>query len=176
MLLKISGIVLTVVLAITVLLLSTIREPQSAALHARQGVMDLSDWNPEQEERIKLDGEWEFYWNQLLPVESATPNQVGPTKAHDIYAKVPGSWNRLKIDGERLPTHGFATYRLVLRNVPALGTLAIKKMNIRFASEIYINGNKLLEDGHAMEKSAGYRPGNSPRLAFSLIMAVTLKF
>lgn len=49
-------------------------------------------------------------------------------------------------------------------------------MNIRFASEIYINGNKLLEDGHAVAKSAGYRPGNSPRLAFSPIMAVTLRF
>lgn len=39
-------------------------------------------------------------------------------------------------------------------------------MNIRFASEIYINGNKLLEDGHAVEKSAGYRPGNSPQIGF----------
>lgn len=127
MLLKISGVVLTVVVAVTVLLLSTIREPQSAALLARQGVMDLSGWNPEQDERIKLDGEWEFYWNKLLPVESATPNQVGPTIAPDTYAKVPGSWNRIKMDGERLPTHGFATYRLVLRNVPVEGTLAIKK-------------------------------------------------
>lgn len=127
MLLKISGIVLTVVLAITVLLLSTIREPQSAALHARQGVLDLSVWNPEQDERIKLDGEWEFYWEQLLPDESVTSHQAGPTKAPDTYATVPGSWNRLKVDGERLPTHGFATYRLVLRNAPVEGTLAIKK-------------------------------------------------
>ncbi|MEK4362236.1 ATP-binding protein [Paenibacillus sp. FSL M8-0212] len=166
MLLKISGVVLTVVLAITVLLLSTIREPQSAALHARQGVLDLSAWNPEQDERIKLDGEWEFYWERLLPDESATSNQAGPAKAPDTYATVPGSWNRLKVDGERLPTHGFATYRLVLRNAPVEGTLAIKKMNIRFASEIYINGNKLLEDGHAVAKSAGYRPGNSPQIGF----------
>ena len=100
MLLKISGVVLTVLLAITVLLLSTIREPQSAALHARQGVLDLSAWDPEQDERIKLDGEWEFYWERLLPDESATSNQAGPTKAPDTYATVPGSWNRLKVDGD----------------------------------------------------------------------------
>lgn len=166
MLLKISGVVLTVVLAISVLLLSTVREPQSSVLHAHQGVLDLSAWDPEQNERIKLDGEWEFYWNQLLPANSA--NQVGQTKGSppDAYADVPGSWNRLELNGKRPPAHGFATYRLLLQNAPVQGTMAIKKMNIRFASEIFVNGEKLLEDGHAADKFAGYQPGNSPQIGF----------
>lgn len=164
MLLKISGVVLTAVLAISVLLLSTIKEPQSAAFDARQGVLDLSAWNPEKDQRIKLDGEWEFYWNRLLPAESV--NLTGQTREPDAYADIPGSWNGLEVDGKSLPANGFATYRLVLQNVPVEGTLAIKKKNIRFASEIYINGSKLLEDGHAASKLAGYQPGNSPQIGF----------
>nr|WP_154960329.1 ATP-binding protein [Paenibacillus xylanexedens] len=168
MLLRISGVVLTVILAVTLLVLSTAREPQAAALHARQGILDLSTWNPKLENRIRLDGEWEFYWKKLLPASAhiADQEQQGSPASPDAYAEVPGTWGPIQIGGKRLPPYGFATYRLVLRNTPVEGTLAIKKSNIRFASEIYVNGTKLVEDGQAVEKNAGYQAGNSPQIAF----------
>ena len=147
MLLRISGVVLTVILAVMLLILSTAREPQTAALHARQGILDLSTWNPKLENRIRLDGEWEFYWKKLLPA-----SQQGTLGTPDAYAEVPGTWGPIQLGDKRLPSYGFATYRLVLRNTPIEGTLAIKKSNIRFASEIYVNGTKLMEDGQAVEK------------------------
>lgn len=61
MLLRITGVILTVFIAVVLLVVSTAREPQAASLHARQGILDLSTWNPKQEGRIRLDGEWEFY-------------------------------------------------------------------------------------------------------------------
>ncbi|MBU5354650.1 response regulator [Paenibacillus barcinonensis] len=168
MLIRISGVVLTVLIAVMLLVLSTAREPQATALHARQGILDLSTWNPKLEDRIRLDGEWEFYWKQLLPA----PDQIADGKQQealaspDDYAEVPGTWGQLQVDGKHLPSHGYATYRLVLRNTPVEGTLAIKKSNIRFASEIYVNGAKLMQDGQAMEKTAGYKAGNSPQIGF----------
>ncbi|MBN2435164.1 MAG: hypothetical protein JXK07_07865 [Spirochaetes bacterium] len=32
---------------------------------AEKGVLDLRDWNFEKNGAIKLDGNWEFYWQQL---------------------------------------------------------------------------------------------------------------
>ncbi|MEJ8303532.1 ATP-binding response regulator [Saccharibacillus sacchari] len=164
MLLKLSGVLLTVLLAATVLLLSTFDEPQPAALHAQQGVMDLSAWNPELDPRIRLDGEWAFYWERLLPYE--TPARAGTLPEPDAYVDVPGTWGSLQPDGRSLPAHGFATYRLVLKNAPFHGMLALKKMNIRFASEVYVNGIRLFEDGQVAGSAAGYLPGNTPQIGF----------
>ena len=164
MFLKLSGVLLTVLLAATVLLLSTFNEPQPAALHAQEGVMDLSAWNPERDPRIRLDGEWAFYWERLLPYE--TPARAGLLPNPDTFADVPGSWGGLEPDGQSLPAHGFATYRLLLKNAPFQGMLALKKMNIRFASEVYVNGVRLLEDGQVSSEASGYRPGNSPQIGF----------
>ena len=33
---------------------------------AVDGVLDLSAWDFEKDGLVKLDGEWEFYWEQLL--------------------------------------------------------------------------------------------------------------
>ncbi len=39
----------------------TPRPPSAVA-----GELDARKWNPERQGNISLDGEWEFYWNQLL--------------------------------------------------------------------------------------------------------------
>lgn len=166
MLLRILSVVLTVMLAAALLVLSTIREPQAAALHARQGILDLSTWNPKLMDRIRLDGEWEFYWKKAPLPQTIDQKQHDIHVTPDAYAEVPGTWGPVQIGNERLPSYGFASYRLVLRNTPIEGTLAIKKSNIRFASEIYVNGIKLLQDGQAVEKTAGYKAGNSPQIGF----------
>lgn len=164
MFVKLSGVLLTALLAAAVLLLSAFNEPQPAALHAQEGVMDLSAWNPERDPRIRLDGEWAFYWQRLLPYEA--PDRAGFLPVPDTFADVPGSWGSLKPNGQSLPAHGYATYRLVLKNAPFHGMLALKKMNIRFASEIYVNGVRLLQDGQVAAASSEYRPGNSPQIGF----------
>jgi len=37
--------------------------------HAKQDIMELSQWNFNKSGNVKLDGEWEFYWNQILSPE-----------------------------------------------------------------------------------------------------------
>lgn len=128
----------------------------------RHGIMDLSDWSFEQNGRIRLDGEWEFYWDRLLsPTDFQASGSV--MLPDNIYMKVPSSWNGIDYHGSPLPAHGSATYRVVLKNVPETGIYAIKKTNIRFSSVIFVNGQRLLEDGKTAMKLSDYMPGNVPK-------------
>ncbi len=141
------------------------RADQADGLRVRQGVMDLSGWRSEQSPRIKLDGEWEFYWGQLLSPEDF--GRGGADKpALSSYIGVPSQWNGKTVGGEKLPAHGFATYRMVLKNVPADETYAVKKTNIRFSSAVFANGKKLFEDGRPADNADGYKAGNVPGIGF----------
>jgi signal transduction histidine kinase len=132
-------------------------------LQVREGVMDLSAWHYDSDKVIKLDGEWEFYWNQLLtPASFEFPGDA--RLSPNAYMKVPSSWNGVVVDGRPLPVKGAATYRAVLKNVPISGVLALKKNNIRFSSVIYVNGEKLLEDGRPSLEADSYTSGNVPGL------------
>jgi two-component system sensor histidine kinase ChiS len=140
-------------------------DKQSNSLHVREGVMDLSTWDYEEMKVIKLDGDWEFYWNQLYAPEHFKPSSEAKPSPAD-FMKVPSQWNGKVINGDPIPAYGFATYRMTLTNLPFSGVAALKKKNIRFSSAIYVNGQKLFDDGIPSEDAADYEPGNVPQIGF----------
>lgn len=129
---------------------------------ARQGKLSAAPWDISRSPIIRLDGEWEFYWNQLLTPEDFERNAPVP----DAYMQVPSLWNEKKIQGEKLPIFGCATYRLILEDIPYQGMLALKKVNVRFSSRVYVNGQELLSDGIPAKTAAEYRSGNTPKVGF----------
>lgn len=140
------------------------RDKSHASLQVHNGVMDLGAWNSEQDKIVKLDGEWEFYWDQLLTPDDFR-KQSGTSVSGDIsYIKVPSTWKGNIVDGMKLPGHGAATYRMVLTNLPFSGVFALKKTNIRFSSRIYVNGQELLEDGLPARIEKSYQSGNRPQI------------
>lgn len=64
---------------------------------AKQGVIDLRNWDFNKDGILKLNGEWEFYKDQLL-----TPQDFMNLSVKKTYGTLPGS-----IDG-----NGYGTYRL----------------------------------------------------------------
>ena len=131
---------------------------------ATNGKLDLSKWNFNKNGIVRLDGQWEFYWNQLLTPEDfsqGTTNNVQGT----TYLEIPSKWTQ-KIDGVLIPKYGFATYRLILKNVKGNEILGIKKENIRMASKIYVNGDLLLQDGVPSKNPALNETSNIPQMAF----------
>ncbi len=92
--------------------LSNNRPPQ-----AQNGVLDLRDWDFEQGGIVKLNGGWEFYWEQLLTAEDFSTNTPPPLTG---YIDVPGPWNGYPLAGQPLTGVGYATYRLtvLLNNSP----------------------------------------------------------
>ena len=73
-------------------------QARHAGPQAVQGVLDLREWDFEQDGPVELNGEYEFYWQQHLdPSEFSAASRPVPT----AFVKVPGFWKRLDI-GERL--------------------------------------------------------------------------
>ena len=69
---------------------------------ANRGVMELSNYSFESQ-IIKLDGEWDFYWNQLNPDLD--------TKEHILIGE---TWKSKIINGSTLSGTGYATYKVKL--------------------------------------------------------------
>ncbi|HRP69138.1 MAG TPA: hypothetical protein PLY93_06370, partial [Turneriella sp.] len=72
----------------------------------QKGVLDLRSATIDNSFRINLDGDWEFYWQQLL-----TPNTF--QKPHEQqFIHVPSHWSAVTLDKKNLTGMGFGTYRL----------------------------------------------------------------
>jgi class 3 adenylate cyclase len=114
------------------------RHPQ-----AQKGVLDISALNIEKEGLIKLDGQWEFYWQQLYePKDFAAGTATVPS-----YIEVPVFWNTQKIDGKKLPAFGYATYHLKVKKQATAGYLGIKLPDPNSAYRLWINGQEIASAG-----------------------------
>lgn len=160
MLKRVAVVCLIGLICFSLIPLSILMDQKSQSdLQVQDGVMDLAGWDYEHDTRIKLDGQWEFYWNKLLPPDQFRQG-AAKQPVPSAYMKVPSVWNGKIVDETPLPAHGSATYRMVLKNVPIDGIFALKKTNIRFSSAVYANGRLLFADGKPAEQAADYEPGN----------------
>ena len=58
--------VTSMLLLFDVVLMPRFRIPSDTAYRAEEGVLDLRGWDIREIPFLPLDGEWEFYWTQLL--------------------------------------------------------------------------------------------------------------
>ncbi len=77
---------------------------------------------------------WEFYWNKLIITEKL--KEFEP----DLIVDLPSAWTTYQINGERLSSGGYATYRKVLRDVYSPEPVIITLPNLPGAYRVYING------------------------------------
>lgn len=110
---------------------------------AVNGVLDLTEWNWESDGIVPLNGQWEFYWQELRTPKDIL-NDYSVTKKKLIT--VPMSWNKYKINGERLSGNGFATYRLLI-HTPNGGMLGLKIPRIFTSYKLWINGQLIASNG-----------------------------
>ncbi|MDH3975054.1 MAG: ATP-binding protein [Deltaproteobacteria bacterium] len=110
---------------------------------AINGVLDLSGWDFEKQGIVHLDGQWEFYWDQLLAPEDfakATPKKTG-------YINHPMVWNDYIFDGTKLNKNGYATFRLIIKNNLYNDVYALRLSKILSAYTLWINGRKIVSRG-----------------------------
>ncbi|MEQ9364033.1 MAG: 7TM diverse intracellular signaling domain-containing protein, partial [Leptospirales bacterium] len=106
---------------------------------AKQGTLDLRDWNFEGDGPVALRGEWEYYWNQLLgPEEIAADARPNYASRSQDFASVPSIWPA---------TNGFATYRLriLLPNQRPHLMASIREQGSAY--KLYWNGLPLARNG-----------------------------
>jgi two-component system LytT family sensor kinase len=126
------------------------------------GALNLNKANMKENEVVRLNGKWEFYWNQLL--EPKDFKAAGKVHAYS-YMNVPGNW-RKDSSGRRYPDHGVATYRLKLKNITPDVLYGIKKQSIRVASKIYINGRLFCRNGTPSDSVGSEIMGNDNKVMY----------
>ena len=120
-------------LLLSVLILSGCKN-DSPTLEA--GFVDLSGWDFTTQS-IDLDGEWEFYWQQLLtPADFKTDRGL-----KGEYISVPNAWKGYRLNEKRLGPYGYATYRARIK--ASSGIYALLSHKIETAFTIWVNGQKL---------------------------------
>ncbi len=109
-----------------------------------KGQLTIEEIKPNQ--AIALDGDWEFYWNQLIdPI-----NYVEVEKANVDYFYVPRLWKGTTYKGVSIDETGAATYRMVFN----LGAgkwqkegLTIKMPYAYSAYKLWLNGDVISSNG-----------------------------
>ncbi|WP_167434679.1 MULTISPECIES: histidine kinase [Paenibacillus] len=125
---------------------------------AKKGTLELADFSWTSHTIIPLDGEWEFYPEQLL-----SPQQIHLTHIKPIMMQVPGNWDEAVINqGYPMSGKGYGTYRLIVRNVPQGEQLAIAKRYVRFADAMYLDGQLMSRSGLPGTSAGSYKPRNEP--------------
>lgn len=146
-----------ILIFIVLVLISVLDSKPPFKPQANKGILNLSQNDFKEYGNLKLDGEWEFYWNKLISYQdplSQTP---------DLYADIPDTWNEYSLHGERLSGEGYATYRLhVVTDLAPETTLGLRIYTLSSAYNIFINEKKVASRGkvsaNPAEETGEYGP------------------
>lgn len=112
---------------------------------AKDGTLDLSAWDLAGKGPVRLDGQWEFYWDQLLYPEDFKAS--GKFSEPTGYMVFPRSWKGFMCAGQPLPGTGQATFRLHI--IPAYGSkkFVLQLFNIPAAYKLWLDGELIAASG-----------------------------
>ena len=130
---------------------------------ALRGVLDLSSHDFSRGDPVRLDGEWEFYWDRLLAPDDFAPGPPPPVPTG--YLAFPGSWQGYPGENGPLPGDGKATFRLRLLPGPGLRKLTLQVFDIQAACRLWVDGELTAESGVVGASAATERPNPSLILA-----------
>ena len=111
--------------------------------YVMEGVLDLSDWNFETHGPVKLDGQWELYWERFLERKDVMDKAIAPGG----LIAVPGSWNGFDTGETLVDGPGYATYRLRIRLPNGHRRLGLRVPAIGTAYRLTMNGEVLADAG-----------------------------
>ncbi len=125
--------------------------------YIENGILDLELTNIEELKSIKLQGDWEFYWNQLLEPKDFENSE---NTLYPIFGKTPKGWTSYQIDNAKLPNKGYATYRLIINKKPdTTETIYGLKIFTIFSSyKLWVNNVLLTEVGKVGKTEANSIP------------------
>lgn len=155
------GSILLVIFLVTVFLLISSKPPIHQPT-AEKGYLDLSDWDFNKQGNVKLEGDWEFYWNKLL---YPSDFKIGNFQEPDAYMFVPSAWKG-SVDRDRISEFGVATYRLKVKLDESNQALGIRTTSIRLSYRIFIDGVEVLSSGKPALTKGEYIATNIPHTTY----------
>ncbi|OFY61985.1 MAG: hypothetical protein A2V64_05060 [Bacteroidetes bacterium RBG_13_43_22] len=125
---------------------------------AVKGIMDLSQMEEDELIFIKLNGEWEFYWNKMLRPHDFASGAMVP----DYYGKVPSYWTDYPQESVKTEKFGYATYRLLVILPPGYrNALGFDLPVFDSSYDIYVNGYYYGGNGIPGKSEENTEPGYS---------------
>lgn len=107
---------------------------------ASKGILDLRKVDNPEHFIIKLNGDWEFYWNKMLRPNDFKTGSAKP----DYYGKVPSYWTDYPQESVKTDKFGYATYRLTVLFPKGFNKpLAIDLPVFDSSYDIYLNENTM---------------------------------
>ncbi len=143
-------------LVIFLVLMSCSDDPTNGK-KAVEGILDARSHFSESRKTLFLDGEWEFYPNQLL--NPSEIQQLDP----DTFIKVPGLWSRLKKQ-DKYHDLQYGTYRLRIVNDGLPEVFSVRNNEIRSAFLLFLNGEKIMSNGIVAENKEQAAPHFYPEI------------
>lgn len=113
----------------------------------QRGILDLSSYNFEKNTEIPLNGEWQFFWNELIE-----PSQ--PINKIPSIVTFPHLWNN---DNE-LSSFGYATYKIKILLPKTYSKLALTIPDMYSSYRLYFNGRIVAENGIVGTSKENYTP------------------
>ncbi|MFH5186789.1 sensor histidine kinase [Paenibacillus sp. TAB 01] len=136
--------------------------PSEASAAAKRGVLDLSGWQFRSDGNVALNGDWDFFWEQLLD-----PGQVeAALKPDQERIQLPHTWNGYLVNGRQLSGFGCATFHLKVMLPSDSGLLALEIPTIRTAYKLWINGQEMGSSGTVGMDKQSSAPGYFPRVVY----------
>jgi len=101
-------------------------------------------------ENIALDGQWKFYWHQLV--------MPGQPPKESMLTEFPLIWNKLEINGKTLPGFGYATYQTRILLPHGKGPFRMGVPETYSAYALYANGRLVAANGQVSTSATGFVP------------------
>jgi serine phosphatase RsbU (regulator of sigma subunit) len=104
-------------------------------IKAKKGYLDFSNVNFDKEQTLKLDGEWQFFYQQLIH------NQYIPQDTTKYqFVSLPNEWNNAIYKGKKLSPYEYGTYVLRVKFPENLKKVAIKIPFLHSSYSLYADG------------------------------------
>ncbi len=116
---------------------------------AKNGFLDLSNLDLKIDKAVKLDGEWELYFNKEYFYSDFLENKVNQKQ----IVNLPSSWNRNKLNGIKVEKFGFATYRLKIKLNNSKNEISLKLLDSKANFKLYINDELISDKGMIKNKN-----------------------
>ena len=116
---------------------------------AINGILDASKWDFSKKGFIKLDGIWDFYWQNLYsPSDIGNYSRINKYPPNHSFQKIPSIWSSYVFENQKLPGTGYATYRLRIKIKNTNEVYALKILDISTANQIWLDGRLISKTGN----------------------------
>ena len=141
-------------ISIIILLATSMVSAQNVKIpKAKDGILDLREWQFGKYGPVKLEGEWEFYWYELV-----NPADVNRYKNKKNYRYFPKLWQNDTIRGEKILPQGHASHRLRVILNSVTPELSVSIPHFYSAYILFINGEYIASNGQAGISQQGSNP------------------